>query len=629
MAVKSYYEILKNQSKSANAISRITGQNPAAGIDMKPPVVPNQKSGGAQQYFDFLKSQAKGTRAALNGRDETYNMELADENLGGTGQEYYNAMKKQAEDNRAAVSGGAGSGGTGVGTGGMSYEQYLARAGSDPDRDHDRNVRQAETDYAKAMASYGNNGEILSRAGLGGSGYSDYIGGAAFAAMQNAKVESANARSLAHRERGADYYEYLASQAAAASAQNQALRQSEAAAAEKQRTEQAAAEEKQKEFNISAYELAKTRATEGKSLEQIKTEIGRYYNLYGAAVPEDLDSMLSEAYGLGSGTYTAAQAAENEAAAQAAAARQQQLNAEVMRLLSEGTAANVAREQLRSLGYTDAETDAAIAAFGSTYTTDASNRISAATALEELDAYSAANIRALVTQKTVTEAQGAEMLRAAQVKRGEILKTEFDDLTGENEAAFFEGADTLYKRGDIDYGTYRDLYVERVKATLESCRTESEPVVALAQTVTGIQQLKKTIGNQLTEELISVAERGLTVYNTRPTPGLEASAWGLTFTVSYNGAYENIGAIYSDTVNKSIDSVGKKGELMSRNGKLYVYYGGWREITHITSKSAGGKENAAALYKLLANRYATSKYKSSGTPDIIRTTDGKIITPIK
>ena len=94
----------------------------------------------------------------------------------------------------------------------MSYTEWLMAGGMNgqAQKAYDAAVRAAETDYAKTLALYGQNAETLGRAGLTGSGYSDYLTGAGFSAMQGAKVAAADTKALTEAQQRLSYADYLA-----------------------------------------------------------------------------------------------------------------------------------------------------------------------------------------------------------------------------------------------------------------------------------------------------------------------------------------------------------------------------------------------------------------------------------
>lgn len=128
---------------------------------------------------------------------------------------------------------------------GMSYTEWLMKGGMNgqAQKEYDAAVRAAETDYAKTLALYGQNAETLGRAGLTGSGYSDYLTGAGFSAMQGAKVAAADTKALTEAQQRLSYADYLAgveAQNAQLAAQNAQLAAQENAKQEALAAEQEA-----------------------------------------------------------------------------------------------------------------------------------------------------------------------------------------------------------------------------------------------------------------------------------------------------------------------------------------------------------------------------------------------------
>lgn len=92
---------------------------------------------------------------------------------------------------------------TAIPDGAMSYADYVTASGVDSAGDLEAAKKSAETGYLaavesaerahdRAIGTYGQNAEAMARAGLGGSGYSDYITGNAYAAKQGS-IDAAKA----------------------------------------------------------------------------------------------------------------------------------------------------------------------------------------------------------------------------------------------------------------------------------------------------------------------------------------------------------------------------------------------------------------------------------------------------
>ena len=92
---------------------------------------------------------------------------------------------------------------TAIPEGAMSYADYVTASGVDSAGDLEAAKKSAETGYLaavesaerahdRAIGTYGQNAEAMARAGLSGSGYSDYITGNAYAAKQGS-IDAAKA----------------------------------------------------------------------------------------------------------------------------------------------------------------------------------------------------------------------------------------------------------------------------------------------------------------------------------------------------------------------------------------------------------------------------------------------------
>lgn len=103
---------------------------------------------------------------------------------------------KVMEDNKKLAN-------TAIPEGAMSYADYVTASGVDSAGDLEAAEKSAETGYLaavesaerahdRAIGTYGQNAEAMARAGLSGSGYSDYITGNAYAAKQGS-IDAAKA----------------------------------------------------------------------------------------------------------------------------------------------------------------------------------------------------------------------------------------------------------------------------------------------------------------------------------------------------------------------------------------------------------------------------------------------------
>ncbi len=93
-----------------------------------------------------------------------------------------------------------------------SYEDYLYVTGQTPGDSQtvrDKTVAQANADYEKAKATYGQTGEQLARSGLTNTGYSDAITNAAYAAKQGAIAQANATKAATDTSNRIGYAQYL------------------------------------------------------------------------------------------------------------------------------------------------------------------------------------------------------------------------------------------------------------------------------------------------------------------------------------------------------------------------------------------------------------------------------------
>lgn len=93
-----------------------------------------------------------------------------------------------------------------------SFEDYLYVTGqtpSDSQTVRDKTVAQANADYEKAKATYGQAGEQLARSGLTNTGYSDAITNAAYAAKQGAIAQANATKAATDTSNRIGYAQYL------------------------------------------------------------------------------------------------------------------------------------------------------------------------------------------------------------------------------------------------------------------------------------------------------------------------------------------------------------------------------------------------------------------------------------
>ncbi len=94
-------------------------------------------------------------------------------------------------------------------TNALSYADFLTYYGKDPVGDYLAQRRQADVEYAKAMATYGQTAEKMAKSGLTGSGYGDYLQGVAYRTRQGAVADAQKTAAAEQKTSFANYAEYL------------------------------------------------------------------------------------------------------------------------------------------------------------------------------------------------------------------------------------------------------------------------------------------------------------------------------------------------------------------------------------------------------------------------------------
>lgn len=467
----------------------------------------------------------------------------------------------------------------------LSQGAYNERMGINTDLAYQQMIRQAETDYAKAQATYGQRAEMLGRSGLTGSGYGDYITGQGYGAMQGAKVDAAEVKAAADLQAANLYGQYLSN----IQAQNMSMQQQYAAA-----YQEYVAQEKKKVQEIK--DVVTGMAANGMSEENILKYIMSYYGID----EETARQYMTGIYDVGASQYQQSQTAQTEAEAAQTADRQAKLNAEVQEMIGGGKTGNVIREQLKTLGYTDAEIDAALGAASSVTRANIGDLINTAMSYDEIP--TSADIDNLVNTGTITPEHAEQLKQAAQSKRYEFLMKEFEALaTDEDKAAFFSRLDEI--RAEIGEANYIKLYKARIDSNINGAISGKDPIGNVLTTMQYLNTIKDTLGDKAHKELLEYAASKISVVSVNTTP--RASE----ITVSINGTTDTV-AFNMYNTDFHTPRKGKDGDIVSANDKLYVYLGAsgkWFEMD-IISRSAGGKENAALLAAILIQRYKAQLY---------------------
>ena len=93
--------------------------------------------------------------------------------------------------------------------GAMTYEEWMRAAGIDTQRDFNAAAKAAAKEYDRSLGTYGATAEAMGRAGLSGSGYSDYLTGNAYAARQGSIDTARQTKTLADDASRQGYMNYL------------------------------------------------------------------------------------------------------------------------------------------------------------------------------------------------------------------------------------------------------------------------------------------------------------------------------------------------------------------------------------------------------------------------------------
>lgn len=94
-------------------------------------------------------------------------------------------------------------------TNAKTYADYLTYLGQDPVGDYNAKVRQANLEYQKGLATYGQNAEKMAKSGLVGSGYGEYLTGIAYQGKQSAVGAAQRDAKAAIDKNYASYGDYI------------------------------------------------------------------------------------------------------------------------------------------------------------------------------------------------------------------------------------------------------------------------------------------------------------------------------------------------------------------------------------------------------------------------------------
>lgn len=495
---------------------------------------------------------------------------------------------------------------------GMTYTEWLMKGGMNgqAQKEYDAAVRAAETDYAKTLALYGQNAETLGRAGLTGSGYTDYLTGAGFSAMQGAKVAAADTKALTEAQQRLSYADYLAG----VDAQNAQL-----AAQENAKQEALAAEQEATAANIKS--TIDTAILQGMDDKAIMAMIQQHYG-------NDFDSYLS-GWIANAHTYNdplvaqnAQSAADAEAAAETEAAeaakaeanaRQQQANAAYASLIGGDTryAPAVAERELKNAGYSDDEILAARTNFQANNFDTGANNIEMATTADQLTDYSSEALELSVQAGVLSGIQAAQLKQQARAKRAALLANDFENVTDENAAAYVQSLSDYYKSGDITKDDYADLMSDVVIANLTGVADENEPMTAAIDMIFALKNSPDY--NDIVSELEKSIVNTMQVVKSIPTTVAGRGTDSVTIEVTFGNNSENKPSTQQLTLETSKKSAsvdlgtGNPGDIKAHNGKLYVYDNykkAWMELEQPYKRYTGSKEHSAEAYKMLVDYYS-------------------------
>lgn len=93
------------------------------------------------------------------------------------------------------------------------YADWLLSNGVNSGKIYSESIKDISGDYARAKSDYGKQAERLGELGLSASGYSDYIKGSAYSAMQKRKAGARNAYYENEQKNQKGYQDYLKNKA--------------------------------------------------------------------------------------------------------------------------------------------------------------------------------------------------------------------------------------------------------------------------------------------------------------------------------------------------------------------------------------------------------------------------------
>lgn len=515
---------------------------------------------------------------------------------------------------------------------GMSYTEWLIKGGMNgmAQKEYDAAVRAAETDYAKTLALYGQNAETLGRAGLTGSGYTDYLTGAGFSAMQGAKVAAADTKALTEAQQRLSYADYLAgvdAQNAQLAAQENAKQ--EATAANIKSTIDTAIQQGMDDKAIMAMiqqhygndfdgylsgwianahtyndplvaqnaqsaadaEAAKYREEIFNQLKAgvdpaiVRTNI-EYVMKFTGADTSQLDTWMAEAQTAAQPTVDALN--EEKTKADRSAALQAYST-----MISGGLDKDTALGQLKQ-EYSDEIVDYAM----QTYETSQANikaeeqnktfkQLSDELDLEGLalgDIPTSAQYKNAVVSGQLTSEQAEELQNKALEKRKGILSARYDNLTNEDAPEFLSDVRQLYEAGDVDKDYYVNVALDIVKQNIDSVIEDTKSgdhVLKVANIVNKVVSNSELFGG-VQDEVVGEALSGVYV--------------------------ETKQAVINDTVAKILGRLGINSNILNSVNQETI-----RDYASLLGKATDLSQNAYDTIRSLQNL---------GTVDVLISLDG-------
>lgn len=474
----------------------------------------------------------------------------------------------------------------------MSAADYYKQTGIDTEQTYDKAIRQSETDYLKSQATYGQKAEQLGQAGLSGSGYGDYINGVGFASMQNSKVAASEQKAVNDISAMNAYGQYVAG---VGQSNAQIIAQKTAEDAQK-KAEADKATQTEQSYKDTIVQMAAT----GMSYDDVKKYIMDYYKLDDATAT----SYMANMYQLGADQYAKTQTQTTQQTTDEANAAATEAQLKFNQTALEYAASydgNTIRQLLKTLGATPDQIETAMQGVSGTTAASLSNRIASITDVTQVP--TTAQINAL--KGTVSDDEIATLIKSARDKRAALLMAKWESVDDTTSTQFFSDLDALHNSGDIADDKYKEFYLKRVDANIESAKSSSEPIAAIADVINTIKGMSGNIGTQLTNELIDYISNKMDVSHKTGATARMNGAGSANVSVSIGWATSEVKLNLSGKVDLPIGG-NEADPIKYYNGKLYYYTGtglGWTEITGINEKDAGGSELAGVIYNILLSKY--------------------------